>query len=490
MEKLVLTKVWELGDALDSDTGGFGRVFQANSPDGVPVVVKLIPKAPGAERELLFDGFGKRNVVPILDSGEHGQFWAIVMPRAEKSLRRHLEERGGSLPLDECVRVLLDIAQALADLDGQVVHRDLKPENVLLLDGAWRLADFGIARYAEAATAAQTWKLHGTSAYVAPERWRSDRATIASDVYSLGVIGFELFSGRTPFLGPEASDFARQHLHDPVPAMPHAPAQFAALINECLYRGAQARPTPANLCNRLEGIAQAPAIDGLAALAEANRAHVARVAESQRSESKQQTESERRQELFEAARASHRWIAQTLVVRLKGAASSGEDRVHADGGVTFSLGDANLYMTGASTAPQATNARFDVIARATVLLSFANGRHGYKGRSHSLWYCDAQSAGEYYWYETAFMHTPYPGFAMSSTLEDIDPFSLDPGTDAWAAINPGIARTQLAWPFNRIEPTAPDEFITRWGNWLAAAAAAQLTHPSSMPERSTDNCHR
>lgn len=86
--------------------GGFGRVFEARSANGELAVVKLIPMSPGAERELLFSGEGVCNVVPIIDSGEQGDDWAIVMPRADKSLRRHLKESGGVLPLEEAVKVL------------------------------------------------------------------------------------------------------------------------------------------------------------------------------------------------------------------------------------------------------------------------------------------------------------------------------------------------------------------------------------------------
>jgi serine/threonine protein kinase len=95
--------------------------------------------------------------------------WVLVMPRAEKSLRQHVNEVAGPLGTAETVTVLSDIAAALADLDGHVVHRDLKPENVLLLDGRWCLADFSISRYAEASTAADTRKYSWSNAYAAPE---------------------------------------------------------------------------------------------------------------------------------------------------------------------------------------------------------------------------------------------------------------------------------------------------------------------------------
>ena len=103
MEILNLGQQWELGEPLDADTGGFGRVFHARSATGEEVVAKLVRKEPGAEREMLFDGEGKPNVVPILDSGEHG------------GLCRHLVADDRIVPLWEAFRdVLVGAAPRLA----------------------------------------------------------------------------------------------------------------------------------------------------------------------------------------------------------------------------------------------------------------------------------------------------------------------------------------------------------------------------------------
>ncbi len=143
---------WEIGAQLGA--GGFGRVFVATGDDGTAAAAKFVPKAPGAERELLFVQLDNvRNVVPVIDYGEMGDAWVLVMPRADRSLRDELTGAGGRVSLDGTVAVLRDVADALADMDGRAVHRDLKPENILLLHGAWCRGDFGISRYAEASTA-------------------------------------------------------------------------------------------------------------------------------------------------------------------------------------------------------------------------------------------------------------------------------------------------------------------------------------------------
>ena len=208
--------------------------------DGNAAVAKFVTKEPGAERELLMGDSLKateaRNVIPVLDIGEHNNKWVIVMPKADRSLLAHLQSAGGPLPVSEAVDILTDIATALADLaagDPAIVHRDLKPGNVLRLDGRWCLADFGIARYAEATTGPDTRKWNLTRPYAAPEQWQLERATAATDVYAFGVMAYEMLSGHLPFPGP---DFRQQHLTLPAPTLTSATPRLRTLIEECLYR--------------------------------------------------------------------------------------------------------------------------------------------------------------------------------------------------------------------------------------------------------------
>lgn len=204
-QRLDLARRWLVGDRIGG--GCFGQVFMVTADDGNEAVAKFVPKTPGADRELLFVNLTDvRNVVPVIDTGEHGDSWVLVMPRADHSLRDFLDEADGAVSIADAVRVLNDVTDALIDLDGKVVHRDLKPENVLQLDGHCCLADFGISRYAEASTAADTHKFALSPQHAAPERWRNEHATIAADMYALGVMGFEMTAGARPFIGTASAN--------------------------------------------------------------------------------------------------------------------------------------------------------------------------------------------------------------------------------------------------------------------------------------------
>ncbi|MEN3271615.1 MAG: hypothetical protein V7636_376, partial [Actinomycetota bacterium] len=258
MTTLHLGRDWELGDPLDDGIGGFGQVFHTRA-DEIDAVAKLVPKVPGAERELLSpEGLeGVRNIVPVIDLGQHEDNWVLVMPKAETSLAAYLREVGHPLDAVEALPILLDVCDALAGLDGRVVHRDLKPSNVLLLDGRWCLADFGIARYADASTEANTRKFAMTPHYAAPEQWRLEHATSATDVYSFGVMAFELVMGRRPFDGsPE--ELREAHLHEVPPPLEGASSALATVVTQCLLKAPGSRPRPGDLRRRLERSAQSP----------------------------------------------------------------------------------------------------------------------------------------------------------------------------------------------------------------------------------------
>lgn len=500
VKRLTLKEEWLLDEPIGQ--GGFGKVYAASSDRYSDAVAKLIPKRPGSEREMLFENLADvRNIVPIIDSGETEDSWVLVMPRAERSLREHLEDPLGAT---EAIAVLSDIAAALSDLENSgVVHRDLKPENVLLLNVKWCLADFGISRYAEATTALDTHKYSMTPPYAAPEQWRSERATFATDVYALGVIAYELLAGFRPFGGPAIHDYRSQHLHEEPPPLNGASIAVTALVEECLYKSPQTRPTPSNLCARLERASQAAPSGGLARLQVANLAEVGRRGKEALAAEQARSKREQREEAIQSARKALNRITDALRNAILESAPAAKLemqslRRRADGrapqfgpdGWTVSLNEAELSY---SFSPLALIEReserpdvIDVITFAQLRLRIPERAHSYKGRSHSLWFCDAQEAGRYQWLETAFMLSPYVRRYVPT-----EPFALDP-IDARAilALGPGTTEMQVAWPFTPITIDDLEEFIDRWAGWLAEGAGGQLTRPSAIPERNPEGSWR
>ncbi|MHC4040605.1 serine/threonine-protein kinase [Bradyrhizobium sp. 23AC] len=478
MTTIRLKHDWVLGDRLGA--GGFGQVFAAENQDGLKAAVKLVPKAPGASRELLFvDLKGARGIIPIIDSGEHGENWVLVMPRARKSLRDHLTDTVAPLSTSEATSILIDIASSLSELDGRVVHRDLKPQNVLYLDGKWCLSDFGISRYAEATTAADTQKYALSPPYAAPERWRAERATGAADVYAFGVMAFELLVGRKPFLGPHVEDYREQHLHNEPPTIDVGSSVLKAIVTETLFKAPGARPSASNLLARLTR-SQQQRSGGLGKLSEAHLGEVAKQSEAERKASAARTATEQRADLFQSASALldglHGELSEAI---LEAAPSAKKGRAGKRNGVTISLGTAQLELVPLAKTPPSPweweAPSFDVIAHAGIILRVPRDRYDFEGRSHSLWYCDALQAGRFEWIETAFMVSPLMG--RNTTMR---PFMADPGIEAAKALWAGMAEFQLAWP---MEPVESEAFIERWAGWLADAAQGRLHAPSTMPER-------
>ncbi|MCK8645605.1 serine/threonine-protein kinase [Mycobacterium colombiense] len=469
--------------------GGFGIVYIVENEQGNEAVAKLVPKAPGAERELLIgaatQAAGYRNVLPILDSGEHEDYWVLVMPRAEKSLDQYLR---GKLPLslDETVAILRDVAEALADIDGNIVHRDLKPPNILWFNNAWHIADFGIARYAEATTAPDTNKFALTPHYAAPEQWLMERATSAADVYAFGVMAYQMISGELPFTGPSQEDLREQHLNCAPPSLTAGTMRLRDLIEECLMKAPGARPTPAAIATRLERISQEPISKGLRELAEFNEAEVQRRKEVSRQALIQEEDTKDRQRLHESAVALMESIGNRMVETIQDHAPTAKITFNAaDGGWIFvaTLGVAELGLERPRLSKATWTSPFTVISEALVAVKpFRHKRkNNYAGRSHSIWFCDAKVKDRFAWFELAFM----------SDSEKYQPTQVPfaEGADEAGAFEGRIAK-KLAWPVEELERSDLDDFLDRWLGWFAAAAMGELDFPPILPEREPTDTYR
>jgi serine/threonine protein kinase len=144
------------------------------------------------------------NIVSVYEYGEvQGQPYIAMEYVAGKTLRQIIEERDAPLPLDEAYHIVRQVTSALTHaLRRGVVHRDLKPSNILIdAEGHAKLTDFGIAKIAGRAFQTTTGRIFGSPEYMSPEQARSEELDHRSDVYSLGIVLYEMLTGKTPFTG-------------------------------------------------------------------------------------------------------------------------------------------------------------------------------------------------------------------------------------------------------------------------------------------------
>jgi serine/threonine-protein kinase len=278
---LPITTPIRSGDLLDHyrvealvATGGMASVFRAtDTRTGRPVAVK-IPHPEKVRDQLVLDRFryeteiGRKfdhpGLVKVLGNGSAGDRYA-VMEWVEGELLREIIDRQGKLPIERAVGITLAICEALAYVHGHgVVHRDLKPDNVMVYAGDQiKLIDFGIARE----TKVHLWRrarhkeATGTPDYVAPEQIKGKRSDARSDLYSLGVMLFEMLTGEVPFSGldPVAAMNLRLWV-DPPPLCeinPEISPRLQEIVHHALARDRADRYASARefACNLSESLA-------------------------------------------------------------------------------------------------------------------------------------------------------------------------------------------------------------------------------------------
>lgn len=175
-------------------------------------------------------------LVAVYDQGHDGRHPFLVMELIEGGTLRELLAERGPMPPHAVAAVLRPVLGGLAVAHrAGLVHRDIKPENVLISDdGNVKIADFGLVRAVAAAGITSTSVILGTAAYLSPEQVRDGNAGPRSDVYSTGILVYELLTGRTPFTGDSALSIAYQRLDHDVPppsdAIDGVPTQFDELV--------------------------------------------------------------------------------------------------------------------------------------------------------------------------------------------------------------------------------------------------------------------
>lgn len=230
-------------------TSAMSTVYLAESErEGRLVVVKLMHQVPDkSEKSASFDRFlqeyeiiaGIRhpNVVQIYDLGVSDDHAYIAMEYFPAGDLRSRIKRG--LQVHESVDVLRQMAEALRAIHSVgVLHRDLKPGNVMLRpDGTIALIDFGLAKQLELdAEITATGEIFGTPYYMSPEQGHGREVDVRSDLYSVGVIFWEMLTGKKPFLAPTPMAVIYKHTHAPVPELPQPLAAWQPLVARLLAK--------------------------------------------------------------------------------------------------------------------------------------------------------------------------------------------------------------------------------------------------------------
>ena len=161
------------------------------------------------------------NIVEVYDVGEDNGLYYIVMEYIEGKTLKQLLKKRGTLTLSEAIDIMLQLTDGMAHAhDSYIIHRDLKPQNIMIKDdGQIKITDFGIAMALNSTQLTQTNSVMGSVHYLPPEQASGKGCTIKSDIYSMGIIFYELLSGSLPFKGDNAVEIALKHMRDPLPSL-------------------------------------------------------------------------------------------------------------------------------------------------------------------------------------------------------------------------------------------------------------------------------
>lgn len=173
------------------------------------------------------------NIVAVYDVSRSSDFEYIVMELIDGiTLKQYMQKKGNKLNWREALHFITQIVKALGHAHSRgIIHRDIKPHNMMVLrDGSLKVADFGIARLTSAAQATLTQEALGSVHYISPEQARGSHIDARSDIYSAGVVLYEMLTGRLPFEGESAVSVAIQHLS----SVPLAPREIDPDIPEAL----------------------------------------------------------------------------------------------------------------------------------------------------------------------------------------------------------------------------------------------------------------
>lgn len=245
--------------------GGMATVYQAvDERLGRPVAIKIMHTqlAQGPHRDQFVERFHREarsaaaianpHIVQVYDTGEFDGLDYLVMEYVHGVNLRYEMNQQGTFSVRETLRIIGETLDGLASAHrAGVVHRDIKPENILLNNrGHVQITDFGLAKTVSQATLSSTGVLLGTAAYLAPEMIEKNQATPQGDLYSVGIMAWEMLAGNVPFTSDNPVTLVFKHVHEDVPSIATACKGInegvAAFLAHLTARAVEARPADAS----------------------------------------------------------------------------------------------------------------------------------------------------------------------------------------------------------------------------------------------------
>lgn len=184
------------------------------------------------------------NIVGVYDVGQSQEMNYIVMEYVEGTdLKDYVRQKGALHPI-EAVRIMMQIVSAIAAAhQNRIIHRDIKPQNILIdKEGNVKITDFGIAVALSDTSLTQTNTLLGSVHYLSPEQARGGMATIQTDIYALGIVLYELLTGKVPFDGESAVSIALKHFQEPLPSIVNPKAMVPQSLENIVLKATAKDP--------------------------------------------------------------------------------------------------------------------------------------------------------------------------------------------------------------------------------------------------------
>lgn len=193
------------------------------------------------------------NIVEVYDVGEEDGQYYIVMEYIEGKTLKQLINKRGALTIPEVIDIMTQLTDGLAHAhEAYIIHRDIKPQNIMILDnGEVKITDFGIAVAMNATQLTQTNSVMGTVHYLPPEQANGKSATVKSDIYSLGILMYELLTGSVPFKGDNAVEIALKHMKEKLPSIRKQNPLIPQSIENIILKACAKNPR-----NRYESVKQ------------------------------------------------------------------------------------------------------------------------------------------------------------------------------------------------------------------------------------------